>query len=411
LTQVEAAFTDADGSLVLMAQGITYRKAKGSDRWVRQSKVWGKVVNNFQDPQRVDAAFQDQERRTYLFSGDQYIRYSGDTYDYVDEGYPLKIERHWKQDALTVELPNAFQTSIDAAFQDINGKTYLFKDHYYICLESSESEKRINQTWGKVRNNFDLPGKVDAAYVDGHDVFIFSGDQVVVYQDSLEQLQVTVKEGFPKRLRNQYPNLPAEFVDGVEAAFKGADGCVYLFKAGNVLQFSPDLLTSVEKPIRELWGRVRNTILQSGQVDAAFVGLDGKTYLFSGDQYVRYSEAEYAHVDGGFPRTIDQDWGGLTRVQAAFVLDGKTYLFGTGNSSDRTVYVRYSTHDYTTADAGYPKPPNDNWWNLPVSLVAEGADFETIDTVFNAPDDKIYLFSGDKFILISSNGGGLSHKI
>jgi hypothetical protein len=398
VAKVEAAFREPNGSLVLIVQGIPYRKAKGSDRWVRQPKVWGKVLNNFQDPQRVDATFQDKEGRTYLFSGDQYIRYSGDDYAYVDEGYPLTIGNHWKQDALTVELPNAFQQSIDASFQDINGKTYLFKNNYYICLEASETEKQINQTWGKVRNNFESLEKIDAAYTDGHEVFLFSDDQVVVYQDSLEHAQVTVKEGFPKRLRNQYPNLPAEFVDGVEAAFKGTDGCVYLFKAGTVLQFSPDLSTSTEKPVKEIWGRVRNTILQSGQVDAAFVGLDGKTYLFSGDQYVRYTGADYAHVDEGFPRTIDQDWGGLDRVQAAFVFDGKTYLFGTGKGSDRTVYVRYSTNDYTAQDAGYPKPPNDNWWNLPVSLVAEGADFETIDTVFNAPDEKIYLFSGDKFI-------------
>jgi hypothetical protein len=398
LAKIDAAFTDQSGKLLLIAQGIPYGKAKGSDRWVRQERVWGKVASNFNDPQRVDATFQDKDSRTYLFSGDQYIRYSGNDYSQIDEGYPLKIESHWKQEALNVELPETFQKSIDASFQDVNGKTYLFKAGQYICLESFEKERKINETWGRVKNNFDKLEKIDAAYTEGHEVFVFSGDQVIVYQDSLENAQVTVKEGFPKRLRAHYNNLPSEFVDGVEAAFKGEDGQIHLFKAGQVVRFSSDLAAFTERTVKETWGLVRNNILQNGRVDAAFVGLDGKTYLFSEDQYVRYSGDDYSQVDAGFPRTIDQDWGGLHRVNAAFVLDGKTYLFGTANTSNGTVYVRYSTHDYTALDPGYPKEPNDNWWNLPFSLVQEGADFETIDTVFNAQDNKTYLFSRGKFI-------------
>jgi hypothetical protein len=170
--------------------------------------------------------------------------------------------------------------------------------------------------------------KIDAAYTDGHEVAIFSGDQIIVYQDSLENAQVTVKEGFPKRLRAHYTNLPSEFVDGVEAAFKGEDGLIHLFKAGKVISFSSDQSSFTEKNVKGTWGKVRNNILENGKVDAAFVGLDGKTYLFSGDQYARYSGNDYSQVDEGFPRTIEQDWGGLNRVHAAFVLDGKTYLFG-----------------------------------------------------------------------------------
>jgi len=418
MTKVDAAFTDTTGGVVLIAQGVTYRRAKGSDRWVQMGlpqpgdagaqpvKIWGKVANNFDNPQRVDATFQDKDGRTYLFSGDQYIRYSSDDYSTVDEGYPLAIEGHWLRDAFNadsatmvpkLELPRAFQTSIDASFQDVNGRTYLFKDQHYLCLDTSEPEQMINQTWGKVRNNFETLGKIDAAYADGAQVLIFADDQVVAYADSLESPHVTIQEGFPKRLRNHYSNLPVEFVDGVDTAFKAQDGSVYLFKGGTALHYAADLSTSTDAPIRDTWGRVRNAF-RGGLMDAAFVGLDGKTYLFSGDQYVRYSGVDYTQVDDGFPRTIDQDWGGISRVRDAFILDGKTYLFGTEEGKTDIVYVRYSTRDYTTLDTGYPKPPNDNWWNLPFSLVADGADFETIDAVFNAPDDKIYLFSGDKFI-------------
>lgn len=456
IPKVDAAFTEPNGDRVLIAQGKTYRKVKGHDRWVQDrwvqlgavqlgqpgqpgqlasppAKIWGKVVNNFDDPQRVDATFQDRDGRTYLFSGDQYIRYSGEAYSNVDEGYPLKIDRHWLREACQGDvsgnasgnvggdasaiapkaLPKAFQTSIDASFQTANGKTYWFKDQSYLCLESDAVEKRINQTWGKVRNNFESLSKIDAAYADGHQVFLFSGDQVIAYQDSLENSQVIVQEGFPKRLRNHFPNLPAEFVDGVEAAFKAKDGTVYLFKGGTVRQYPANQQEPSEHPVRDTWGRVQNVLGTEGQVDAAFVGLDGKTYLFSGDQYVRYSGADYTQVDDGFPRTIDQDWGGLSRVDHAFILDGKTYLFGTvpdPNNAGQTnanqtnakqsniVYVRYSTHTYSQVDPGYPKPPNDNWWNLPLSLVEEGGDFTKVDAVFNTSDDKIYLFSDDRFI-------------
>ena len=38
-------------------------------------------------------------------------------------------------------------------------------------------------------------------------------------------------------------------------------------------------------------------------MDAAFVGRDGKTYVFSGDQFVTYSGSTYvdAEVDGSAP--------------------------------------------------------------------------------------------------------------
>ena len=132
-------------------------------------------------------------------------------------------------------------------------------------------------------------------------------------------------------------------------------------------------------------------------MDAAFAGLDGKIYLFSGDQYVRYSGADLSRIDEGYPKAIRGSWGGLTGVDAAFVLDGKTYLFSAGDQS----YVRYSTRDYTIPDDGYPKQIDENWWNLPVALVA--ADFHHPDAVFVAGDGRIHLFRGNQTISFDHN--------
>jgi hypothetical protein len=60
-----------------------------------------------------------------------------------------------------------------------------------------------------------------------------------VYQDSLENAQVTIKEGFPKRLRNQYINLPAAFVMGWKPLLRER-WTLTLFKTGTVIRFSLD---------------------------------------------------------------------------------------------------------------------------------------------------------------------------
>ncbi|MFP4100543.1 hemopexin repeat-containing protein [Coleofasciculus sp.] len=402
LTKIDAAFTDKQGTSFIIAGGNCYCNEKGSKRWIEKDRVWGKVKSNFDDPEKVEAAFQDKQGRTYLFAGDQYIRYSGNDYDHVDEGYPLTIAGNWKTELSNAHLPQEFQESIDAAFQGTNDKSYLFKGSKFVCSDNLSIEMDINQTWGKVKNNFKASKKIDAAYADGGNLLVFVGNQVMLYQDSLENDQVKGLEGFPKLIKSHYPNVPSEFADGVDAAFKGEDGKIHLFKDGMVVSFESNQASQASMTVvqvKEQWGVVRNTILESGRVDAAFVSLEGKTYLFSGNQYFQYSGSDYSQVDEGFPRTIAGDWGGLNTVDAAFVLDGKTYLFGkTGAASDHVVYVRYSQNDYTKPDEGYPQEPNDNWWNLPFNLVQEGADFNQIDAVFTSNDHKTYLFSGDKFI-------------
>ncbi|MGA9377783.1 MAG: hemopexin repeat-containing protein, partial [Phormidium sp.] len=399
LAKIDAAFTDNKGTSFIISGDNSYCREKGSSRWVKKNRVWGRVENNFDDPEKVEAAFQDKEGDTYLFSGDQYIRYSGHDYSQVDEGYPLKIEGNWGNEVSNVHLPNKFQKSVDAAFQGTNGKTYLFKGSKFVCYDNFSAEIDINTIWGKVKNNFDVLKKVDAAYTDGINLLVFAGNQVILYQDSIENDDVKVVEGFPRCLKSHYPNLPSEFEDGVDAAFKGEDEKIHLFKEGKVAIFELTNASVTVEEVKGRWGVVRNNIIENGRIDTAFVSLEGKTYLFSGYQYFRYSGSDYSQVDEGFPRTIADDWGGLNTVDAAFVLDGKTYLFGrTGTDSNKVVYVRYSKNDYTEKDEGYPKEPNDNWWNLPFNLVQEGAEFNKIDEVFNGNDNKTYLFSGNKFI-------------
>lgn len=399
LTKVDAAFVDSNGTLSMIVKDTLYCRERGSERWVKKDRVWGKVENNFDDPEKIDAAFQDKEGKTYLFAGDQYIRYSTGEYNLVDKGYPLKIANNWQKENFPANLPQKFQTSIDAAFQGLDRKTYLFKENNYLSSDSLNQERPINEKWGQVKNNFNQHKPVDAAYIDGSRLILFLDNQLIAYKNSLENDGVTVEEGFPMLLKSYYENqnLPSEFENGVDAAFKGTDEKIYLFKERQVASVDTANNTITVAETKGNWGIVRNNILETGTIDAAFVGLEGKTYLFSGNQYFRYSGDDYTQVDEGFPRTIEDDWGGLHQVDAAFIVDGKTYLFGK-DADNNVVYVCYSNNDYTEQDEGYPKSPNDNWWNLSFELVQQGTTFKKIDAVFNGYDGKTYLFSGNQFI-------------
>jgi hypothetical protein len=71
------------------------------------SKHWGQVANNIAQLRRIDSAVvvdsrvmsvdagenqvETTTRHTYLFSGNQFYRYAGTDYTFVEEGYPLTI--------------------------------------------------------------------------------------------------------------------------------------------------------------------------------------------------------------------------------------------------------------------------------------------------------------------------------
>ncbi|HEY3608789.1 MAG TPA: hemopexin repeat-containing protein [Pseudonocardiaceae bacterium] len=433
LTGIDAAFTLPSGLEWLVghtADGTSraFTRLPGGTRWAPQEQVWGKLKNNFTDPVRIDGAFVDTDGRTYLFAGDQYLRYSTADYTVVDEGYPRPVAEWREREGLEPSLAG----SLDA-FQAPDGTIHV--------LTGATG-------WGRVRNNFENAERLDAAYSGGSAVHLFSGGQVVRYSDSIENPGVCVDEGYPRTIHD----VPAQFAGDVEAAFTDPNGVLHLFKDGQTASAGGDIV-----PTAQRWG-VLSPALPSGTVDAALAGLDGKTYLFSGGTYLRYSTADYSVVDPGYPQAIDPDWGGLSTVDAAFVMDGSTYLFGTGGllfdladelrddlaagrltpelrnrfaqnglaltavtldgpqwtlgteqgisltvrieglrtkvyGDGSRYYVRYSTNDYRTPDAGFPKPLSDNWWNMP-----DGLNLGPVDAVFTGGDNHTYLFAGNRFV-------------
>jgi hypothetical protein len=376
LDSVDAAFVDAAGTEWIVGRdkdgvkGLAFVREPGSTRWAPRKQEWGTAANNFADPARIDAAFVDEAGRTYLFAGDQYVRYSGTVYTHVDEGYPRRIGESRPgdgEDGATLypdgpetladqhaaELPAPFRRSLDAAFRGRDGRTYLFAGDRFVVLGGTAREDADHDTgngavdqpiggaWGRVRNALVAAERVDAGYVAGDAQFLVAGDQVLRYTDGLENDDVCADPGYPRRIDAElgagvHGPVPAEFSGGVEAAFVDPTGVLHLFKDGRTVAIgrsSPPgtvpsaVPTGVPTTVAtaQKWGIVAPVL--PGTVDAAFVGMDGRTYLFSGDRYLRYSTADYSVVDVGYPRATG-DWGGLRRVDAAFVQDGATYLFG-----------------------------------------------------------------------------------
>ncbi|NMO53404.1 hypothetical protein HH310_19715 [Actinoplanes sp. TBRC 11911] len=484
LSTVDAAFRDGTGTEWIVgrddqAAPRSFAREPGRTRWAPSTQEWGVVTNAFDDAPRIDAAFVDDAGRTYLFRGEQYVRYSGTNLTTVDEGYPRRIGQWWENERRTTPLPARFRESLDAAFHGRDDVTYLFAGDKFLAVRGDAVGESVTGEWGRIANALHGADRVDAAYAAGDALLVFAGNQVFRYSASIEAPGVRVDDAYPRTIETHYGDVPVEFEGGVEAAFADVDKVVHLFKNGKTAALSPG---NEVVPTPQRWGRL-GTVLPGGRVEAAFTGLDGRTYLFSDDRYVRYSTADYSTVDVGWPRAIAGDWGGLRRVDAAFVLDGATYLFGAAGelctlsfegceaelaagrapravrralrayeitvadtalvfgvspddwrlnaegqiglllcrvevkvgerterrlvvrcTEDTTVpfHVRYATRDYTTPDAGFPRPVTGNWWNLPDDLVAPGAAFATVDAVLTARDGLTYLFSGPQFVVFDS---------
>ncbi|GAB2824157.1 hypothetical protein GCM10022221_22750 [Actinocorallia aurea] len=449
VTVVDAAFVRPDGVSWLVgrdAQGATlvFTREKGGTRWALKTQAWGKVKNAFADPARIDGAFTDSDGRTFLFAGDQYVRYSAG-YDAVDEGYPRDVAEWRSRESLPVP---PVREPVDACFQDPDGVVHVFAGDRWITAAGTRPAAEV---WGRTGSAFADPKNIHGAYATPTAVHLLAGAEELRYSDSIENPGVRADEGASRKLQG----VPPYFENGIDAAFTDPSGILHLFKGGKTLALAGPSTSTAETA--ERWGRLAPP-LPSGRVDAAFAGLDGRTYLFSGDTYLRYSTGDYSAVDSGFPRRIAGDWGGLTKVDASFVMDGRTYLFGTGGvlreipadhqpdldagrltpalralflehgltvtalkgaaprwelttgegvavtvvkeglrlkarGDGGAFYVRYSGRDYRTPDAGFPKPLSDNWWNMPDKM-----RLGPVDAVFTGSDQRTYLFSGDRFV-------------
>ncbi|TQV85945.1 hemopexin repeat-containing protein [Aliikangiella coralliicola] len=424
LQRVDAAFIDRYGTWCVISDSFHYvleRDAREghSDTWDKRDNHFGQTQNDFEKLEMIDATYVDEQQRLYLLANDKYVRYTDTNQTHVDQGYPKTISEHWNEENLPLQLPASFEHGLGPMFDGTDGHSYAFLGNTFVSSENGQ-QRNVASQWGHSRYDFGHAEQIDAAMDSNGQTLIFAGDRVVKYSCSLEMANLQPVEGYPKPIHEEFPSIPGEFAAGLDAALHGLDDKVYLFKDDECVHIDPQSGAITEAQTNTLWGKIDNSITDNGTVDAAFVGLDGYTYLFSGEQYVRYSSGDYQEVDDGFPRNIADDWQGLTHVTAAFVLGKHTYLFGTHMESG-PVYVRYTAvhrqeDDYLETDQPdpterkietvlskrpdvdeieiFPAPIDAEFWSLPASLTASREDFK-VDAVMNGPNGKVYLFAGD----------------
>ncbi|OLT60529.1 hypothetical protein BJP37_17440 [Moorena bouillonii PNG] len=431
LSQVDAAFIDRYGTWVVVSGDSHYVKYAHTDVWDKRSNQFGQVDNDFDNLEMIDAAYVDSEGQLFLFANDKYVRYSDINQEengkarIVDWGYPKSIAEDWNDENQPIQLPPAWNRDLGPMFDGLDNYCYAFLGDRYISSEDG-TVRPVAEKWGHREYNFGQTDHIDATMVDLEGNYLFFLDEKVVkYPGSIELANLQPEEGYPKPIHQEFISLPDEFVLGIDAALYGQDGKTYLFRDDEFVSIDPNAenTTSELQETRSKWGIVTNQIATVGMVDAAFVGLDGYTYIFSGEQYVRYSGSDYSQVDDGFPRNISEDWEGLTSVTGAFVLGNKTYLFGE-NNENTNIYVRYSTlrkdeDDYLEVDEEdpnarvietvlanrpdvdeievFPATVDDEFWSLPESITGGASDFQ-IDAVMNGPDGKVYLFYGNEYV-------------
>ena len=239
--------------------------------------------------------------RTYLFCGDQYVRYTGTGYDTVDLGYPRALADLRTEPRLG---------NLDAALNRVDG---ALADRRTVHLFSGRDWYAASDA---AYRRYDGLGLDDATCV-----LVQDGAVVAEHPDGWRRhgsLEGEPGPGEPVRPR-VLRTVPAEFRTGLDAVLHGADGNTYLFKGGSCF----DTRLKREVPVADEWGRARNTIYEDDAVDAAFVAADGRTYVFRGDQFVSYAPgADYAGRTERDPLPIAEHWGGLRDVAVAFVRDG-----------------------------------------------------------------------------------------
>ena len=327
---------------------------------------------------------------TYVFSGAEYFRYTGEAFAVQDEGYPKPIASN------TEELP-AWKR-VDAAFTSPGGTAYFFSNELkaFVTSTALRNPRPITDFWGKekekdkaskddkttketkdTKNEKATAGTpffdrrlVDAALVRGQSTYLISGDQVrPVHRRSYDY----VDDGYPKDLATNTEDVPESTIR--EAT--GRRGAVYQFDNATKTWTRPGRGGKKETfPTADL---ARGTFGTERAVDAACVR-GRHLFLTSGTRFVRYtlrSGPVPDLVDAGYPKACSVD------VDALVGLNGQVYVF----SGDR--YGRLAAGQELDSPIAL-QPISGNWGNLPHHFRSglDGAAWTAA---------ALYLFRGDRY--------------
>ncbi len=249
---------------------------------------------------------------------------------------------------------------------------------------------------------------IDAAIADGkrHEwtskkVYFFQDNQYRRYNRKTKR----VDEGYPKSIYSNW-NFKGNARFGIDACLNWGNGKAYLFSEGQYIRY--DLASrTTDKGYPLITSKIWN--FPGGfnhDIDAAINWGNGKAYFFKGDEYIRY-DMSTGKVDKGYPVKISKYW----KIPNYFTSDldaamnygnGKAYFFK-GNK-----YIRY---DIATdkVDEGYPKYIGRGWKGLDGKVEPYKLEF-TLDKVMVHNDGDSGANQGDLFWKIKFNDKTISKR-
>jgi Hemopexin len=181
-------------------------------------------------------------RTAFFFRGGKYVRYEVDPntgVETVNLGvYPRDISDGW------AAMPASFTTALNAAVAWHDGFVYFFKGPKYVRWDATNDTvdaqiypRDISDGWPALPASFQ--GGVDAAINWGDDrMFFFKGPKYVRYDVDPNTGAETVNTAiYPRDISDGWPDFPASFAAGVDAAVNWGNGTAYFFKQAQYLSY------------------------------------------------------------------------------------------------------------------------------------------------------------------------------
>ncbi|HVN10804.1 MAG TPA: neuraminidase-like domain-containing protein, partial [Kineosporiaceae bacterium] len=206
--RVDAAFTSPGGTSYYFSNELQAFVSSTSPRTLRPIRdFWGKVKEQTAqagqgtpkpdrpakdtrlfDRRLVDAALV-RGQYTYLISDDKYVRYTGDTYDFVDDGYPKDLANN------TENVPGPGVREVT----DGQGTVYRFDVGAKTWTRTRRGEAAESFPATDLgRGTFATDGPVDAAARRGQQLFLTSGNRFVRYTLGTGPVPDMIDSGYPR---------------------------------------------------------------------------------------------------------------------------------------------------------------------------------------------------------------------
>ena len=177
----------------------------------------------------IDAAVQREDNgKIYMFKRDEYVRFSSVS-NGIDGNYPALIAGNWHG------LPPSFEDGIDAAlWRTSNDRLYFFKGDEYVRFKANVADgvddgypKKIADGWPGLPASF--ARGIDAALLrkSNGKIYFFKDDQYVRFTDVTQG----VDDDYPKLISDGWRNLPGHYQSGINAAlWRNSNEAIYFFR-------------------------------------------------------------------------------------------------------------------------------------------------------------------------------------